>query len=73
MKSLFTQEKMGSLRVERKDLEEYLQQLHTDNQRHVDLVLPADIPPVGEIGSQVGDGERGARGWAMERGVQEVG
>ena len=51
MKYLFTQEKTGSLRVEREDLEEYLQRVHTDNQGHVDLVLPADIPPVTEIGS----------------------
>ena len=38
-----------SLRVERKDLEEYLQQLHTDNQRHADHMLLSDIPPTGEI------------------------
>ena len=47
---------MVNLRVERKDLEKYLQQLHTDNQRHVDLMLPTDIPPIGEIGSPMDDG-----------------
>ena len=39
-KSLFTQEKMGSLRVERKD------RVHADNQRHVDLMSLADVHPV---------------------------
>ena len=39
---------MGSLRVERKDLEDYLQQLHTDNQKHVDLMLLADIISIGK-------------------------
>ena len=47
---------MGNLRVERKDLDEYLPQLHTDNQRRVDLMLPADIPPMGDIGSPMDDG-----------------
>ena len=40
VKSLFTQEKMGSLRVERKD------RVHADNQRHVDLMSLADVHPV---------------------------
>ena len=31
VKSLFTQEKTGGLRVERKDPVEYLQQIQTDN------------------------------------------
>ena len=49
MKSLFTQEKMGCLRVERKDLDEC-------SSTHVELALTADIPPVGEIGSPLDDG-----------------
>ena len=56
MKSLFIQEKIGSLRVERKDLEEYLQWVHFDNQKQVELVLMVDICPVGEIGSPMNDG-----------------
>ena len=35
---------MGSLRVEREDLEEYLQKRLVDNQRLMDVMLPADIP-----------------------------
>ena len=49
VKSLFTQDKIGCLRVERQDLEKYLQRVHTDNQRHVELVLPANIPPFEEF------------------------
>ena len=40
------------MRVEKKDLEEYLQWVHTV--RHVELMLPADIPP--ETGSPRDDG-----------------
>ena len=47
MKSLFTQEKTGCLKIERQDLEEYLQRVHPDHQMHVELPLLADILPVG--------------------------
>ena len=42
--------------MEKKDLENYLQQLHKDNLRHEDLMLQADIPPLGEMGSSMDDG-----------------
>ena len=51
-KSLFTQDKMGNLRVERKDLEV---NVHTDNKKHVEVMLPAEIPPV-PPGSPMDDG-----------------
>ena len=47
--ALFTEKTMGSLRVGRKDLVDYLQQLHTDDPRHVNLVLSVDIPPIKQI------------------------
>ena len=40
--SLFAQEKTGNTR-------EVSSTATSKNQRHVDLVLPADIPPIGEI------------------------
>ena len=48
MKSLFNQEKTWRLRVEIKDLEKYLPWIYTENQRHLEFVLLADIPPVGD-------------------------
>ena len=56
MKAVFIQEKTVHLRVEGKDLEEYLQRLHPDNQRNLELVLPTDILPIGETGSPMDDG-----------------
>ena len=46
VKSLFTEEKIGSLRIERKELSSTA--TFRDIQRHVEL-LPADINPIGKI------------------------
>lgn len=48
-KSMFDKEKCGSLMVSKEKLEDYLEKVHKDQERSEELVLPSDIPPVGEI------------------------
>ena len=36
-------------------LEEYLEGVHKDRERFREMVLPADIPPIGDLGSQCDD------------------
>ena len=39
----------------RQKLEEYLEGVHKDRERFREMGLPADIPPIGDLGSQCND------------------
>ena len=55
VKSLFSREKNGSLRVSKQELEGHLEKVHRDRERFRELSLPPDIPPIGGIDSQCDD------------------
>lgn len=42
--------KCGSLMVPQQKLEEYLKEVHKNQERFRELVIPSDMPPIGEIG-----------------------
>lgn len=46
VKGLFTKEKYGSLEVPKRELEDHLKTMHTDNQRHEQREIPPDMPPM---------------------------
>ncbi len=45
-KDLFVKEKTGTLKVPVRELEEYLRKTYSDNQRHVPVTIPDDMPPI---------------------------
>lgn len=49
VKTLFSKEKSGNLKVGKKEVEEYFRNVYTEEERSSDLYLPADIPPLGEV------------------------
>ena len=55
VKSLFDRQKSGCLMEPKQKLEEYLEGVHKDRERFREMVLPADIPPIGELSSQCDD------------------
>lgn len=46
VKSLFDNEKSGSLKVPIKDLEEHLRKSYSDDRRHESVTIPNDMPPI---------------------------
>ena len=48
VKTLFTKEKGGNLKTSRQELETYLETMYTDDQRHEQIAIPLDIPPIEE-------------------------
>ena len=53
VKGLFNQEKGGILRTSKEEVEEYLRKTHSDPGREGGLGFPPDMPPLGEIESQM--------------------
>uniref|UniRef100_A0A3B1K6T8 Reverse transcriptase domain-containing protein n=1 Tax=Astyanax mexicanus TaxID=7994 RepID=A0A3B1K6T8_ASTMX len=49
VKSLFSKEKSGNLKVGKRELEEHFKSVYTEKERSSDLDLPADMPPLGDI------------------------
>ena len=46
VKDLFAQEKSGTLKIPKQELEEHLEKVHHDMKRHEQIVIPHDIPRI---------------------------
>ncbi|KAJ8369782.1 hypothetical protein SKAU_G00098100 [Synaphobranchus kaupii] len=52
---MLLKEKSGSLKVPKRDLEDHLKTMHTDDQRHKQRVIPPDMPPIPQPEHQFDD------------------